>query len=316
MYRRSSLIEGRIPEICLKTPCIVGIDEAGRGPVLGPMVYAICCSPLKKMTELKEMGFADSKTLTEEQREIYFEAVQESFLGWSCKVLDPHDISAAMLRHKKYNLNQISHDTAIELIEFILIRGVTIGQLYVDTVGDATKYQNQLKEHFGGRIDEIIVSPKADSLYPIVSAASICAKVHRDRAIKEWVFPEISLKESISRDFGSGYPGDPETKCWLQENVDRVFGFPSIIRFSWSTCIELLKKEAYHVEWKSEEHKEEAFKEDTQSTLFPQQVAMPRKRKRKADSDQNDTMSTHVSSYVSSYRDQFYTDTHLESVLR
>src|SRR3989338_31774 len=85
---------------------------------------------------------------------------------------------------------------------------------------------------------KIIVRPKADSLFPVVSAASICEKVLRDFHLKFWKFPETS--QDLSIDFGSGYPGDPKTKAWLRSNLDPVFGFPSVIRFSWKTTQKLI----------------------------------------------------------------------------
>lgn len=72
----------------------------------------------------------------------------------------------------------------------------------------------------------------------MVSAASICAKVTRDEIINNWVFNEKpGFKDRV---FGSGYPGDPKTKQWLQHNLDPVFGFPDFVRFSWSTTKKIL----------------------------------------------------------------------------
>ena len=79
----------------------------------------------------------------------------------------------------KYNLNAISHDTAISLIQGVLVKGVKVSEVYIDTVGDPAKYEKRLRDIFP-QIPKIIVSKKADSLFPIVSAASICAKVSQD----------------------------------------------------------------------------------------------------------------------------------------
>ena len=72
-------------------------------------------------------------------------------------------------------------------------------------------------------------------------------KVVRDQVLKKWQFPEKGI--GFSSDFGSGYPSDPNTKAWLEDNVDPVFGFPTLVRFSWSTCQKLLDKRALDVKW-------------------------------------------------------------------
>lgn len=117
----------------------------------------------------------------------------------------------------------------------------------MDTVGSPEKYQKNLTELFPSI--KCIVAKGADHTYAIVSAASIAAKVKRDALLKNWVFSELGMQEAISREFGSGYPGDPNTKRWLRENIDPCFGYPELIRFSWSTCARLLEDEAINVLW-------------------------------------------------------------------
>lgn len=80
-------------------PCILGIDEAGRGPVLGPMVYGCCYCPKSKDSELREMGFADSKALTDEKRRDLLAKIQTcAWLGHITHVLPPQELSEKMLR--------------------------------------------------------------------------------------------------------------------------------------------------------------------------------------------------------------------------
>ncbi|KAJ7371083.1 Ribonuclease H2 subunit A [Desmophyllum pertusum] len=219
---RNLTVKSVIPEITLTEPCCVGIDEAGRGPVL------------------------DSKTLTEEQREKLFQIIDENkdFIGWAIDILSPNYLSKSMLRRTKYSLNEISHDTAIGLINLLLSSGINVHEIYVDTVGVAEKYQDKLQNIFPGI--KITVEPKADAKFPVVSAASICAKVARDKVLKEWKFPE---NIEFSKDHGSGYPADPNTKKWLADSTDKVFGFPQLVRFSWSTCSNILDNKAVEVHW-------------------------------------------------------------------
>ena len=236
-----------IPDLLKNEPCILGIDEAGRGPVLGPMVYASCFAPLSHKQKLADLGCDDSKQLTEMQREDLFEILHEAskeFVGWMIDILSPTYLSTSMLSKTKYNLNSISHDTAINLIKDAIKLGINVVEVYIDTVGPPEKYQEKLQILFPDI--KITVEKKADSLYPCVSAASICAKVCRDHIISQWEFKE---KPEISREYGSGYTSDPKTKKWLRDNVDRIFGFPSFVRFSWSTASRVLDTEAVEVIW-------------------------------------------------------------------
>lgn len=239
-----------VPAICKEQPCMLGVDEAGRGPVLGPMVYGISYCPLESKSALVELGCADSKQLTEEKREIIFNDLNtleyaNSCIGWAVEIISPNVISSSMYRRTKCSLNEVSMDSAMGLIQEAIDAGVNIAEVYVDTVGPPEKYQEKLLKRFPNF--KITVAKKADSTYPIVSAASICAKVTRDHALKVWQFPEgLIIKDNA---FGSGYPGDPVTKRFLTENIDLVFGFPRLVRFSWSTAENALADKAYDMEF-------------------------------------------------------------------
>ncbi|KAM9251531.1 LOW QUALITY PROTEIN: ribonuclease H2 subunit A [Cariama cristata] len=244
-----------VPPLCRHRPCALGVDEAGRGPVLGPMVYGVCYCPVEKLEELEALGVADSKTLSEAERERRFGLLEgaSEVLGWALHVLPPAHISACMQQRAKYNLNELSQDTAVGLIQFALDSGVRVTEVFVDTVGPAEKYEAKLRQHFPGL--GVTVRPKADGLFPVVSAASICAKVARDRAVKHWKFVE-DLGD-VDRDYGSGYPNDPKTKEWLRRNLEPVFGFPQLVRFSWGTARELLRRGGVPVKWADEDPPED-----------------------------------------------------------
>ncbi|XP_050281454.1 ribonuclease H2 subunit A [Quercus robur] len=234
-------------------PCIMGIDEAGRGPVLGPMVYGCLYCALSYQKTLSSLNFADSKTLKEEKREELFENLKaDESIGWAVDVIDPKELSAKMLKKNKINLNEISHDSAIGLVVRVLNLGVLLTEVYVDTVGDPEKYRTKLSERFPSI--KFVVAKKADSLYPVVSGASIVAKVTRDRAVRDWVLDETA--DNIQRNFGSGYPGDPETKAWLENHKHPIFGFPSLVRFSWGTCTPYFKN-LVEVLWESDQMDED-----------------------------------------------------------
>ncbi|XP_039071898.1 ribonuclease H2 subunit A-like [Hibiscus syriacus] len=261
------------------TPCIMGIDEAGRGPVLGPMVYGcLYCSRSYQKT-LATLNFADSKTLKEEKREELFENLKaDESIGWSVDVIDPRELSAKMLKKNKVNLNEISHDSAIGLINRVLHMGVLLTEVYLDTVGDADKYRIKLSERFPSI--KFVVAKKADSLYPVVSGASIVAKVTRDKALREWVLEETS--ENMHRSFGSGYPGDPETKAWLAHHKHSVFGFPALVRFSWSTCTSYYK-DMVEVLWESDKVDEDFANGSSGKQLKLSNVGFSKVSKRKSE---------------------------------
>jgi len=172
-------------------------------------------------------------------------------------VLSPEYISASMLRRVKHNLNEVSHESAMKLIQRCLDYGLKVNGVYVDTVGPPDSYQEKLLNKFPTL--KIVVSKKADSLFPIVSAASICAKVTRDRAVSSWNFKEGREILTIGdAGFGSGYPADPSTKEFLRKNVHSIFGFPTIVRFSWSTAEEIILNRCVKVHWDDDNIKPEA----------------------------------------------------------
>jgi len=210
------------------------------------MVYGACWCPLSKIEALKKLGFADSKVLTDEKRRKLFEVIKASdYLGYLVDIIGPEDMSSKMLRRIRINLNEISHDSAIGLVQKALDQGVNVKQVFIDTVGSPEKYQEKMT-YFFPEI-EFTVSKKADSIYPIVSAASICAKVTRDNELENWVYKEKGLK--FPDNTGSGYPGDAETKQWLNTVFEPVFGFPSLARFSWGTCNNMFKEKGKNVDW-------------------------------------------------------------------
>jgi ribonuclease H2 subunit A len=242
---------------------IMGIDEAGRGPVLGPMVYGAVYCKIEYKEKVKDMfQVQDSKQLSAEQRESIYDKMTKNIdknsniVNYFVKALPADELSQNMLRRVKYNLNAMSHHTAMDLIQNVLDAlaekpNAVLKEVYVDTVGDPGKYQTMLEDKFPN-IESITVSKKADSLYPVVSAASIVAKVTRDRMM-------VDIERKYKAKMGSGYPSDPNTKLWLDKNTDKVFGFPyDVVRFSWSTTTKLFEKmDCATVEWSDDEDEED-----------------------------------------------------------
>ncbi|KAF8575972.1 ribonuclease HII [Ramaria rubella] len=254
------------PKPTTEGPYILGVDEAGRGPVLGPLVYGVAYCPVAYQETLDGMGFADSKTLTHGTREKLLTSLScdPENLGWSVRIISPQAISRGMLRHPPTNLNQQSQEATVLLIREVLDAGIMLSEVYVDALGPSIPYQAYLSSLFPTL--SITVKPKADSIYTIVGAASVAAKVTRDAWIEGWVYEEeqpqtnsestdgiqrVSVKGS-GEPLGSGYPSDPKTQAWLKLALEPTFGFPSLVRFSWATVKILLDKEGHEVKWTDE----------------------------------------------------------------
>lgn len=242
-------VSWQIPDVCKDEPCQLGVDEAGRGPALGPMVYGISYIPLSRKQQLVDLGCADSKSLKEVSRDKIFDEICECrSIGWAIEAISPNIIANSMYRRTKISLNEVSMVSATKLIHGAIEAGVNVTEVYVDTVGKPESYQARLSREFPGV--KIVVAKKADATYPIVSAASICAKVARDHALRAWRFRETA---DFTSEYGSGYPNDPMTKTWLVSSMDRVFGYPQVVRFSWSTIEQILESQAVPVEWEETE---------------------------------------------------------------
>ncbi|KAI0671744.1 ribonuclease H2 subunit A [Trametes maxima] len=250
-------------------PYILGVDEAGRGPVLGPMVYGVAYCPVAYKEQLEGLGFADSKTLTAQIRSSLLETLgsDPSNLGWSVRVLSPKAISAGMLRRPPFNLNQQAQEATVLLIREVLSRGIELSEVYVDALGKTGPYQAYLSSLFPDI--SFTVAAKADQKYKIVGAASVAAKVTRDAWIEGWMYeecyedpsgrtskyfakeeggkPQVAAKWAT--EMGSGYPSDPKTQAWIKNSLDPTFGYPSLVRFSWSTVKVVLDKNAHPVKW-------------------------------------------------------------------
>ncbi len=184
---------------------------------------------------------ADSKALTEARRNTLFRELKASGrVGFVIVSISAEEISGSMLRREPVSLNAISHAAAEGMVRRVVEQGVAVRRVFVDTVGDPERYRQRLARAFADRV-AFVVEKKADSTFPVVGAASICAKVTRDAAIERWAWREPGLAESVKGRLGSGYPGDEVTKTWMRDNIDPVFGWPAICRFSWAPAKTLLE---------------------------------------------------------------------------
>jgi len=191
---------------------VLGIDEAGRGPVIGPMVMAGVLS--SEPDRFKVMGVKDSKLHSQREREQLFDKIQVAADAYEILICNPPEIDAA-LNDPKMNLNWLEAEKIIELIMKFKPDKVIADCPSTNTSAFIKYIQRKLDYE-----PELVIEHKADENYPVCSAASILAKVTRDNAVK-------TLRD-IYGDFGSGYLTDPKT----QEFLNNDHSLP-IFRKSW-----------------------------------------------------------------------------------
>jgi ribonuclease HII len=201
-------------------PVIVGIDEAGRGPVLGPMVVCGVSASEKKHRKLKAMGLKDSKLLTPKKREEFDVKIKE-VCEYELVVVGPERIDSRCLDES--NLNDIE----VECFSQIL-RALKPKIAYLDACDvNAERFGLNVKKGLDFEV-EVVSRHNADRDIPIVSAASILAKVHRDSLIKE-------ICDSIGENVGSGYSHDAVTIEFLKGYYKKNKCMPPFVRKSWKT---------------------------------------------------------------------------------
>ncbi|KAI5149976.1 ribonuclease H2 subunit A [Enteropsectra breve] len=219
---------------------VAGIDEAGRGPVIGPMVYGLYVMEHDAVTKYK-----DSKILSKEAREGHFSGMA----SYAYYAIDPQYITAHMNGGTK-NLNEIARGAVITLLNELKEKCSNVDTVYIDGLGNNASYKTYLQRFFDFNF---VIENKADSLYQPVSGASIVAKVTRDRIV-----------ESYGYDCGSGYPGDPRTVAWLGRYKNNPSELPKEVRKSWATVKNMLGnpvvkatfKSSYFSKYKTKQHKE------------------------------------------------------------
>jgi len=227
---------------------IAGVDEAGRGPVIGPLV--ICCASCRREDEksLKKLASKDSKQLTPAQREEAYEKLK-SFVKFRWVEVSAMDLNTLM---KEMSLNDIEAKFMAELI-----KKLDDGDVMIDMPDRYSWTFRKRMEKFG--VKRFEAEHKADENYPIVAAASICAKILRDRKIEE-------IKKATC-DFGSGYPGDPKTVKALKDREMRKTLEP-FIRQRWKTLENI--KQTRLFEGEAEEAGEKQSAEEGASLETPE----------------------------------------------
>jgi len=206
---------------------ILGIDDAGRGPVIGPMVLAGCLITEESQIELKKLGVKDSKELTPKRREMLAERIREIAETFEITLSHPSEIDDH-INNAYSNLNKLEAIKTAEIINKIN-KGFGRIKVIIDCPSvTIEKWKDVLKTKI---IDlsnlEIICEHKADKNHVAVSAASILAKSIREREMDK-------LKEKFGDGIGSGYCSDPATYKFL-ENHAKDHEDKGIFRKTWGT---------------------------------------------------------------------------------
>jgi ribonuclease HII len=208
-----------LEEVVMK---ILGIDEAGRGCVLGPLVVGAFCCDESKLEELAASGATDSKKLSAKKRNAILEKLPEigSF----------HKVEISPFQIDNGNINTLEEEAFVQLILHF-----RPDKVYIDAPthpAGIPAFVRRLDQTLSLTLEKrpsYVVEPKADLNYPIVGAASIVAKVNRDAHIKPL-------------NAGSGYPSDPKTRAWLRGFFEREEELPESVRTRWGT-IALIQEE-------------------------------------------------------------------------
>ena len=202
-----------------------GVDEAGRGPAMGPLVVGTVY--VDSDQHLREIGVKDSKKLTPKARERLYDEITSSADHWATVVISAEEIDE---QRKNISLNDIEMNMFAEAA-----KKWSVDRIFVDCPDiNESSFSNRLSILLGNRA-EVIAKHKADDIYPVVSAASIIAKVTRDRMMSD-------IQEEFEVNIGSGYPSDHYTMDFIRDWVAKNGKAPPHVRTSWEPVREMLSQ--------------------------------------------------------------------------
>jgi len=208
---------------------ICGIDEAGRGSLVGPLVIAGFAVPVSIAEDLPRIGVDDSKRLTRKRRLEVYQRLMDTPCVVEVAILDPVLVDSSTKARGGKGINKLEIVFIGEIAKRIGARKLFIDSLY----RDAERFSLLLRSGLGDDY-EILSEIRADLKYPIVGAASIVAKVERDLWIEE-------LRERFG-DVGSGYPSDEKTRRFVRSWIASRRSVPGFVRASWRTTERLYPK--------------------------------------------------------------------------
>jgi len=204
----------------------LGIDDAGRGPVIGPMVLAGCLIDDSFEKELRKLGVKDSKQLTPKRREMLVEKIKELAETFEIVIINPLIIDGN--GGERIKLNELEALAAAKIINKIN-KGFSKIEVLIDCPSTSlVKWAEFLKIKIKNLKNlNIRCEHKADRNHLSVSAASILAKSVREKEMDK-------LRKKYGEEIGSGYTSDPLTIKFLEKNVLK-FEDHGIFRKTWET---------------------------------------------------------------------------------
>lgn len=197
---------------------ICGVDEAGKGPVIGPLVVAAVA--VNNAKDIANLGIKDSKQLTKSKRKELANLIKEKF-NFAVEIIEPRIVDEYRRRNKLNELNREAFERLISKLD--------PNVAYVDAADvNENRFGSQIKASLTNKKDTDVISMhKADAKIEVVAAASIIAKETRENEIGK-------LKDKIG-DFGSGYPSDERTIKFLKSFYADNGKWPTGTRESWKT---------------------------------------------------------------------------------
>jgi ribonuclease HII len=200
---------------------VAGVDEAGRGCVIGPLVIAGYLIKEENLPVLAQLGVKDSKLLSPKKREALSKEITRISEKHYVVKLAPSEIDRAVESNRKlHKLNRLEAQSMAHILN-----ALKPDQAYVDAADVVEdRFKHHIQEALTIRVT-VTSKHKADRIYPVVSAASIRAKVERDNEI-------AALKDAYG-DFGSGYLTDQKTTRFLRQWLQTHDEYPDCVRKSW-----------------------------------------------------------------------------------
>ena len=197
---------------------ILGIDEAGRGPVMGPLV--LCGVWARSQRVMEELGVDDSKRFgsgpgAQQKRRALAEQIVAVADHVALLCAEPEEVDQ---RVRINELNRLEQELASRIIDS--------GPRAASIIADGARLFGPLKEPY----PHLRAEDKADQQWPVVAAASIVAKAHRDRCFAELVAPH---EEHFGPVRGGGYANRATTE-FLRAYHAQHGRLPEGVRRSWS----------------------------------------------------------------------------------